>query len=78
MIILIGSAQLFKDYFSRRRRWLHVRCRRKKFTFAISYPDEFLLSLALTDGCYGCFHSVTHIRLTMKKPIFVYAKFYML
>ena len=28
-----------------RRRWpLHVRCCRKKFTFAISSPDEFLLS----------------------------------
>jgi len=23
----------------------HVRCRRKKFTFAISSPDEFLLSI---------------------------------
>jgi len=29
-----------------RRRWpLHVRCCRKKFTFAISSPDEFLLIL---------------------------------
>jgi len=30
-----------------RRRWpLHVRCCRKKFTFAISSPDEFLFSVA--------------------------------
>ena len=29
-------------------RWpVHVRCRRKKFTFAISSPDEFLLPAAL-------------------------------
>ena len=29
-----------------RRRWpLHVRCCRKKFTFAILSPDEFLLTL---------------------------------
>ena len=32
-----------RSRFNGRRRWpLHVRCRRKKFTFAISSPDEFL------------------------------------
>jgi len=32
--------------FNRRRRWpLHLRCRRKKFMFVISSPDEFLLYL---------------------------------
>jgi len=33
-----------------RRRWslgLHVRCCRKRFTFAISSPDEFLYALFL-------------------------------
>jgi len=33
-----------RSQFNGRRRWpLHVRCRRKKFTFAISPADEFLL-----------------------------------
>jgi len=32
-----------RSRFNGRRRWpLHVRCRRKKFTFAISSADEFL------------------------------------
>jgi len=35
--------------FNGRRRWpLHVRCCRKKFTFAISSPDEFLLLISLS------------------------------
>jgi len=35
--------------FNGRRRWpLHVRCRRKKFTFAISSADEFLSVLPAT------------------------------
>jgi len=39
--------------FNRRRCWpLHVRCRRKKFTFAISSPVEFLLQLRETDSSF--------------------------
>ena len=31
---------------------VQVRCRRKKFTFAISYPDEFLLYIGWNDITY--------------------------
>jgi len=56
--------------FNGRKRWpLHVRRRRKKFMFAISSPDEFLLTKLQTKKLapfYGrrcsniCYYSVGH------------------
>ena len=42
----VGASISVQSRFNGRRRWpLHVRCRRKKFTFAISSSDEFLVCL---------------------------------
>ena len=47
----VDAQQKLGSRFNGRRRWpLQVRCRRKKFTFAISYPDEFLVSFYFRRG----------------------------
>ena len=60
-------------------RWpLHVRCRRKKFTLAISSPDEFLLVFSNVICCSLYYIMLTLFRCNLhcKRPVRPYASHY--
>jgi len=43
MAVILRYFTEFGSFRGALRKNVHVRCRRKKFTFAISSPDEFLV-----------------------------------